>query len=84
MLSKGIYARERRRKLNVGEMTNEKGVEARKKTANGGNEKKNGSRKKGSRKRQGRKDRTVWEVRRKRTNDVQTEVTGERRKVGRE
>ncbi len=31
MLSKGIYARERRRKLNVGEMTNEKGGEARKK-----------------------------------------------------
>ncbi len=63
MLSKGIYARERRRKLNVGEMTNEKGGEAIKNTAKGGNEKKNGSRKrgrrkKGSRKRQGRKGRT--------------------------
>jgi hypothetical protein len=56
-----IYVRQRRRKLNVSEVTNEKGGEARKKAAKGGNEKKNGSRKrgrrkKGSRKRQGRKD----------------------------
>ncbi len=61
---KEIFSSERRKKLNVSEMTNEKGGEARKKTANGGNKKKRERRKKGSRKRQGRREvkTAPWEV----------------------
>jgi hypothetical protein len=61
---KEIFASKKEMKVTRGEMTNEKGGEARKKPANAGNKKKRERRKRENRKRQGREERKTapWEV----------------------